>query len=67
VLEDAYSSVASKYLALPIPTIEGIQTILTELSSTMPAAKNADAEQFVCYKIARQIEASGFVKRLYEK
>ena len=66
VLEDSYSNVASKYLALPIPTIEGIRTILTELSTTVPVAKNADPEQFVSYKIAREIEASGFVKRLYE-
>ena len=36
VLEDSYSNAASKYLALPIPTIEGIRTILTELSSTVP-------------------------------
>jgi NitT/TauT family transport system substrate-binding protein len=67
VLEDAYNTVASKYQALPIPTIEGIRTILTELSMTVPAAKNADPEQFVSYKIAREIEASGFIKRLYEK
>src|SRR5262245_23934572 len=66
VLEDSYSSSASKYLPLPIPTPDGIRTILAELSSTMPAAKNADPEQFVSYKIAREIEASGFVKRLYE-
>jgi hypothetical protein len=32
----------------------------------VPAAKNADPDQFVAYKIAREIEASGFVKRLYE-
>ena len=67
VLEDSYTSTANKYLALPIPTLDGIRTILTELSSTVPAAKNADPEQFVSYKIAREIEASGFVKRLYEK
>jgi NitT/TauT family transport system substrate-binding protein len=67
VLEDGYNSAAGKYLALPVPTIEGIRTILTELSGTMPAAKNADPEQFVSYKIAREIEASGFVKRLYGK
>jgi len=67
VLEDSYSNVASKYQTLPIPTLEGIRTILTELSSTLPAAKNADPEQFVSYRIAREIEASGFVKRLYEK
>jgi NitT/TauT family transport system substrate-binding protein len=67
VLEDSYSNYANKYLAVPIPTIEGIRTILTELSTTVPAAKNADPEQFVATKIAREIEASGFVKRLYEK
>jgi NitT/TauT family transport system substrate-binding protein len=66
VLEDAYSNAASKYLPLPIPTIEGIRTILTELSTTVPAAKNADPEQFVSTKIAREIEASGFLKRLYK-
>ncbi len=67
VLEHNYEEIASKYLPLPIPTPEGIRTILTELSSTTPAAKNADPEQFVSYKIAREIEASGFVKRLYGK
>ena len=67
VLEDSYTSTVNKYLALPIPTLDGIRTILTELSSTVPAAKNADPEQFVSYKIAREIEASGFVKRLYQK
>ena len=66
VLEDSYSNYANKYLALPVPTLEGIRTILMELSTTVPAAKNADPEQFVAYKIAREIEASGFVKRLYE-
>jgi hypothetical protein len=50
---------------MPIPTPDGIRTILAELSTTVPAAKNADPEQFVAYKIAREIEASGFVKRLY--
>ncbi len=67
VLEDSYSNNLNKYLPLPIPTREGIQTILAELASTVPAAKNADPEQFVAYKIAREIEASGFVKKLYEK
>ena len=64
VLEDSYSNYASKYL--PMPTPDGIRTILAELSTTVPAAKNADPEQFVSYKIMREIEASGFVKRLYE-
>ncbi len=66
ILEHNYDEIASRYLRLPIPTLQGIRTILTELSSTIPAAKNADPEQFVSYQIAREIEASGFVKRLYE-
>ena len=67
VLEDNYHEIASRYLVMPMPTVEGIRTILSELASTTPAAKNADPEQFIAYKIAREIEASGFVKRLYEK
>jgi NitT/TauT family transport system substrate-binding protein len=67
VLEDSYNNYANKYLALPIPTLDGIRTILTELAGTVPAAKNAEPEQFVAYKIAREIEASGFIKKLYEQ
>jgi NitT/TauT family transport system substrate-binding protein len=67
ILEDSYNNYANKYLPLPIPTIDGIKTILAELGSTMPTAKNADPEQFVANKIAREIEASGFIKKLYEK
>ena len=66
ILEDNYNTVANRYLPMPTPTAEGIRTILTELSTTMPAAKKADPERFVSYKIAREIQASGFVKRLYE-
>lgn len=67
VLEDAYESAASRYQPLPLPTLDGIRTILAEISTTTPAAKNADPARFVSYKIAREIEASGFIKRLYEK
>jgi NitT/TauT family transport system substrate-binding protein len=67
VLEHNYAEIASKYLPIPTPTLEGIRTILSELASTTPAAKTADPEQFVSYKIVREIEASGFVNRLYEK
>ena len=67
VLEDSYNNYVNKYLPLPIPTVDGIKTILAELASTVPTAKNADPEQFVAYKISREIEASGFVKKLYEK
>jgi len=67
VLEDSYTNYANKYLPLPIPTPDGIRTILAEIASTTPAAKTADPEQFVAYKIAREIEASGFIKKLYGK
>src|SRR5258706_1831526 len=67
VLEDSYSNYSNKYLALPLPTPDGIKTILAEIAGTVAAAKSADPEQFVAYKIGREIEASGFVKKLYEK
>ena len=67
VLADSYLNSVRGYQPLPIPTIDGIRTMLAELSSTTPAAQNADPERFVSYKIAREIEASGFIKRLYAK
>lgn len=67
ILEDNYNNYVNKYLPMPIPTQEGIRTILTEIAGTIPAAKNADPEQFVAYKIAREIDTSGFIKKLYEK
>ena len=67
ILEDSYNNYRNKYLPLPIPTLEGIRTILTEIAGTIPAAKNADPEHFVAYNIAREIDASGFIKKLYEK
>jgi NitT/TauT family transport system substrate-binding protein len=67
ILEDSYNNYRNKYLPLPIPTPEGIRTILTEIAGTIPAAKNGDPEQFVAYKIAREIDASGFIQKLYEK
>ena len=33
VLEHNYNDIAGRYLTLPIPTLEGIRTILTELST----------------------------------
>ena len=67
ILEDSYNNYRNKYLSLPIPTPEGIRTILTEIAGTTPAAKNADPEHFVAYNIAREIDASGFIKKLYER
>jgi ABC-type nitrate/sulfonate/bicarbonate transport system substrate-binding protein len=67
VLEDSYTNYANKYLQLPIPTPEGIRTILAEVANTIPAARNADPERFVAYKLAREIEASGLIKKLYDQ
>lgn len=67
ILEGIYSALSGKYLPLPVPTREGIKTILAEISGSFPAARTADPERFVAYKIPREIEASGFIKRLYEK
>ena len=68
VLEDSYTSIANKYLALPIPTIDGIRTILTELSSTVPAVNLSatvrraqdcagDRSERVCQTALREVGA----------
>jgi hypothetical protein len=38
---------------------------VTQVSETNPRAKGADPKEFVDSRLLREIEASGFVKKLY--
>jgi hypothetical protein len=51
--------------ALPYPTPAGIQTIIDQLAKTRPQAKGLNPNDFIDASIMKEIEDSGFVKRLY--
>jgi NitT/TauT family transport system substrate-binding protein len=50
----------------PYPTLRGIQIMLRELSDQNPKAQSARPEQFVNSTFLRELDASGFIERLYK-
>jgi len=50
---------------VPYPDREGIQTIIDQLAKTRPQMKNLDPGDFIDPSILKEIEDSGFVKKLY--
>jgi hypothetical protein len=50
---------------VPYPSREGIQTIIDQLAKTRPEMKNLNPNDFIDPSILKEIEDSGFVKRLY--
>lgn len=51
--------------AVPCPTLAGIQTILDHRAKTRPDAKNLKPGDFIDGSFLKDIEDSGFVKKLY--
>lgn len=66
-LQEAYESIG---LALipekPYPTLKGIQIILREMGAKDAAARAARPEQFVDLSVIKELDASGFIDRLYK-
>jgi NitT/TauT family transport system substrate-binding protein len=66
-LEASYNLLATKYYSpLPYASPKAIETSLEFIAAEEPKAKGADARLFVDESLVREIEASGFVKMLYE-
>lgn len=66
VMQTAYDEYSQKYIpAVPYPSPEGIQTILDQLAKSRPQVKKFTPNDLIDPTILKQIEESGFVKRLY--
>ncbi len=66
-LELSYNLLADKfYNQVPYATLKAVETILEFISGEEPKAKGADPKQFVDESLVREVEASGFIKALYE-
>jgi ABC-type nitrate/sulfonate/bicarbonate transport system substrate-binding protein len=66
-LEMSYNLLASKfYNQVPYALPKAIETTLEFISSEEPKAKGADPKQFTDESLVREVEASGFIKSLYE-
>ena len=66
ILEETYQHYAIKVMPkVPYPTMQGIQNVLDEIGSRIPKAKSLTPASVVDTSYLRELEQSGFIKRLY--
>jgi NitT/TauT family transport system substrate-binding protein len=66
-LNETYETIGLNLLPeKPYPTLKGIQLMLRELSPREPKANTAKPEQFVETSFVQELDASGFIDRLYK-
>ena len=58
---------AKYYEPTPYPSLRGVETVLGFVEKDNPKAKGADPKSFVDESLLREIEASGFIKKLYDR
>jgi hypothetical protein len=51
----------------PYAPVDGYQTILQDMAATNPKAAQANAMDFIDSRFVKEIEDSGFIKKLYGK
>jgi len=67
-LEKSIDLLSAKYYEqIPYPSMRGVETVLGFVEKDNPKAKTADPKSFVDDSLLREIEASGFVKTLYQR
>ena len=65
ILEESQRVYASAFERVPYPDPEDMKLVLTQVGENNPRARGADPRDFVEPRLIREIEASGFIKRLY--
>ncbi|HEY7322095.1 MAG TPA: ABC transporter substrate-binding protein [Candidatus Binatia bacterium] len=66
-LERAYRDYSNVFPEVPIPTPDGVKTMLDYLAPTNPKAASADPKAFVDPSLIKELDSSGFIKQLYRK
>jgi NitT/TauT family transport system substrate-binding protein len=65
-LEETYQHYAVKVMPkIPYPTAKGIQMVLDEIGTRAPKAKSLVPENFIDVSYLKDLEQSGFIKKLY--
>ncbi len=64
LLDDAYEHVILHLEVPPYPTVEGVAVLLKTLEKGQPKARAAKPEDFIDARLVRELDESGFVRRL---
>jgi NitT/TauT family transport system substrate-binding protein len=67
VLKQSYHYIRPYFLTAPYPSLRAIKDTLDVLAVEVPKAKDADPKEFVDASIVREIEASGYIEKVYGK
>ena len=59
--------IAKYYESVPYSSLRGVETVLGFVEKDNPKAKGADPKSFVDDSLLREIEQSGFMKKLYDR
>ncbi len=51
----------------PYPTPEGVKTLLDDMISRNPKVSEANPRDFVDLSFVKELDRSGFIKKLYRK
>jgi ABC-type nitrate/sulfonate/bicarbonate transport system substrate-binding protein len=66
LVQTSYDEMSQRLIRrVPYPDREGIQTIIDQLAKTRPQMKNLNPGDFIDPSILKEIEDSGFIKKLY--
>jgi len=66
LVQVAYDEMSQRLIRrMPYPDREGIQTIIDQLAKTRPQMKNLNPGDFIDPSILKEIDDSGFIKKLY--
>ena len=66
LVQTSYDEMSQRLIRrVPYPDREGIQTIIDQLAKTRPQMKNLNPDDFIDPSILKEIEDSGFIKKLY--
>ncbi len=67
-LERSYDLLATKYYeGTPYPSLRDVETLLGLVEKDDPKAKSVDPKSFIDDSLLREIDESGFIKKLYER
>ena len=65
-LEDSYQLLRSFIQPKPYPNLDGFKPIFEEAGKRLPAAKNANAKEFVDTRFIEELDKSGYIDGLYK-
>jgi NitT/TauT family transport system substrate-binding protein len=65
ILEETQKVYSTAFERVPYPDPEDLTLALSQVAETNPRARGADPREFIEPRLIREIEASGFIKRLY--